>query len=654
MSDTGRETRGSGYVFGSFVLDLTRFELRRGEQRVELQPKVFAVLRLLVEAAPRTVPKEEILDTVWADVVTGDEVLTKAISQARQALSRVSPGEEVIRTVRGRGYGIALDVAPLDAAADPELEASAAAPRAPAPAEAVEPLAEAPRPPRRFGPLLVAGGIGGAALAVLVAAGVYLALPTELPFAPARPAAGPGSAPPPTAVAVLAFSDLSPEGDHTYLAHGISEDLIANLSRQADLHVAARTSAFAFADEPTAITEIGRRLGVGSVVEGSVRVVGDRLRVSAQLVRAHDGFQLWGDRFDRPLDDVLGVQDDIANQIARELEARLSPVVRSPRRDGSMQAYLLTLRGRKAILKRTPEGVDEAIELYGQAVAADPGSAEAQAGLASSLGYKWGSFSAEPRTSELLARAEEHARLAVAADPASATAHKQLAVVMEVRHRDWPAALALYDRALELNPGHHDALVARAGLLLKLGRFDEAHPLLLRAVEQDPLGASVHQMLGRLLFYRTEYDAALTSLHRSWAISTGPDIPSLLSKAYGRKGMERESSEALMLAFPPGQRPGFRILARTLGTVGFLRFMMDVVEWRTGSRCGTVPWTGSHVFAYTGEVERMLECLNEAEQRHFWYVRVEPAFDPYRKDPRFVALLERAGFGDDAIASAGH
>ena len=109
----------------------------------------------------------------------------------------------------------------------------------------------------------------------------------------------------------------------------------------------------------------------------------------------------------------------------------------------------------------------------------------------------------------------------------------------------------------------------------------------------------------------------------------------------------------LAVAGGTGLRPGFRVLARTLGTVGFLRFMMDVVEWRTGSRCGTDPWTGSHVFAYTGEVDRMLECLTEAEKRHFWYVRVEPAFDAYRRDPRFVALLEGAGFGDEAVASAG-
>ena len=558
----------SGYQFGPFTLDLERFELRAGAERVELQPKVFAVLRLLVAAAPRTVPKEEILDTVWADVVTGDEVLTKAISQARTALARISPGEEVIRTVRGRGYGLALPVRLLEAAA----EASPLGGSVQESGEGAPPEATVRSPGRRFGPALWAGAIGGALLAVATATLVYLAIPTPLPFAEAAGLDPAQAAPPATAVAVLAFSDLSPEGDHTYLAHGISEDLIAALSRLPDLQVAARTSAFAFAADPISVVEIGRRLGVGSVVEGSVRVVGDRLRVSARLVRTHDGFELWGDRFDRPLGDVLGVQDEIAAALAGELQARLVPIARPPQAETSMQAYLLIRRARAAELRRTREGQDEAVGLYEQAVALSPQSAEAHAGLAGALGAEWGSFSVEPRTSELLVRAEQHARLALAADPGSAMAHRTLGAVLDGRHRDWPGAERSYQRALELHPGHHETMVSYASLLMRLGRFDEALPLLQRAVSLDPLNANVNQMLGRLHFYRTEYDAALAALHRSYAISPGPEVPSLLSKAYGRKGMERESGEALLLALPAATRPFYRILVRSLGTVRFLRF----------------------------------------------------------------------------------
>jgi len=641
------------YRFGEHTLDQDLFELRCGDRRIDVQPKVLEVLGYLLENADRAVPKEEILEALWPDIAVGDAALTRAISHARRALGDQDRDEGIIRTVRGRGYRIGIPVVREKAstalpAAPPEPEQSqeppreSAAPTAgsvdlsePSPSEA-----NAHRVGQRW--MIWAGGLA----AVFLGLGIWLGRAPE--SSPAEAVMPPRVARPPprTAVAVLPFDYLSGDGME-HLADGFTEAIITALSRSPELQVAARTSSFTFKGRHQDVRSVGTQLGVGSVLEGSVRVEGGRLRVTAQLVEASGGFHLWSEVYDRAPDDIFAVQDEIAAAIAAELQGTLADEpAPSPAQASSFEAYQLYLRGRSRWALKTESGLDEARELFQRALALDPDYAAAHSGLSDVYRNTWSYVRAEPRDGPLLARAEEEARLALALDRMNAEAHASLASAVQDRHRDWEQAEALFLRALELNVGWAVGHLSYGTFLLIRGRLDEARPHLNRALELDPLSPMANTQVGRAALYAGDPEAASVALRRALELNPNdPTAPRLLYLAYEARGMPAQARETYLHRIPKSVRPLLRAVARAFGNAAAVRCIVSLARVYPGlSPDG--PWGIALGLAYLGDDEPMYDQLELAEVKDLSHIRLDPVFDPYRRDPRFVDLIDRTGYGE--------
>lgn len=629
------------YLFASFELDPGAYTLRAGEDQLELRPKVFETLCFLVERAPSVASKDDLLAAVWSDVATTEESLTQVISQARKALAAFEPNTELIRTVRGHGYGMAVPVQRVEPLAQ---DAVAAAP-------AVAPgTSESHHPPSklRWGRSAIALGAVGLLLTLAALARDPGVLPP-----PTRPEVSIPIAPGPAAsIAVLPFLDLSPSGDLQYLGDGLAEELIDALAAIPGLAVASRTSAFAQRDLGKGIKAVGANLGVSTLVEGSVRVADDRIRTTVQLIRASDGFHIWSKTFDRELAGLIGLQNELAQSVAAELSPRLIDRGLNEDHPVSANAKLLFLRARAQMVTPSREGLTVAVETLERAVAIEPEYAAAWAALAEANLQLWLEHQRdEPRTSLYLEIADQAIQNAVAIAPDEPRTQRVLGKVLYYRHRDWKAAGRAMRRAIALAPQDVAVHTTYASTLAKAGRTDEALDTVLRGMQDDPMRPSANKLLARVYYQRAEYDKAIALLHRVRALNPhDPDIASLLTRCYHAQGRMAEAREAMLLWFSEPLRSVLRVPARLLGPEKSLRALLQVLIWRDGAPCGGMPWPAAHTYAGTGEVEPMLVCLEQASQRSLFYIAVEPVFDPYRGDPRFQALLEREGYGDSQLA----
>jgi TolB-like protein len=327
-------------------------------------------------------------------------------------------------------------------------------------------------------------------------------------------------------LAVLPLLDLSAARDREYFADGMTEALIAELSRLPDLKVISRTSAMTYKGSSRTLPDIARRLGVDAVVEGSVSVDHDRVRVTAQLIDARTDRHLWAENYERSLDETLALQAELASAIAQQVEAKLTPQQaarwRAPGRvDRSAQdAYL---RGRHFWNQRTREGFAKARDSFEAAVAADPSYALAHAGLADTYGLMsiQGYDLVPPQ--EAMSRAREEAKRALELDDSLAEPHASLAWVNFNYDWDFAAAEREFKRAITLNPGYATAHQWYANLLCILGRFDEASLEIGRALELDPLSRVINNEAGWPLGYLGHHEEAIAQYRR--ALDLDPQYP---------------------------------------------------------------------------------------------------------------------------------
>jgi TolB-like protein/Tfp pilus assembly protein PilF len=311
-------------------------------------------------------------------------------------------------------------------------------------------------------------------------------------------------------VAVLPFADMSPDGDQEYFADGMAEEILNVLTRIPELRVAARTSSFSYRGSSKDVREIGRELGVGAVLEGSVRRDGDQVRITAQLINADDGFHLWSDTYTRELSGVFAVQDDISHAIVEALEVSLiggtgTALVSEPTE--SPAAYDEFLRGRYEWNRRGKKGMNAALTHFGRAVELDPDFAPAWAGLAHTWGLIW-IYDDEKSYRESLPRARIAADRAVELDPDLPEAHTGLAWATT----DVPESERALRRAIELNPQYAAAHQWLGELLSDLGYHEEALREGRLAVQLDPLSLAGNLDLGRDLMRARQYDEAIEQL----------------------------------------------------------------------------------------------------------------------------------------------
>ena len=309
-------------------------------------------------------------------------------------------------------------------------------------------------------------------------------------------------------IAVLPFVNMSADPEQEYFCDGLAEELIDALARLEGLRVVGRTSSFQFRGKGHDLREIGEKLRVKTVFEGSVRKAGNRLRINAQLINAVDGYHLWSERYDRTLEDVFAVQDEIARTVVEKLKVKLlgeSDVPTIKRSIDNLDAYNLCLKGRYYQWRLTGVALEKGLECFTQALALEPGYAQARAGIAQ-VQAVWAVLSfAAP---DVLPEAKEAALKAIEIDEAVADAHFSLATVFEWYEWNWVQAEREYRRALELDPGHTYARSNLAQLLAKVGRAEDAVAEARHAITLDPLSLHSRYQLSLVLLLARQFEEA--------------------------------------------------------------------------------------------------------------------------------------------------
>jgi adenylate cyclase len=363
-------------------------------------------------------------------------------------------------------------------------------------------------------------GVLALAASTLLLGGAWLALADRGPDRGPPPGAwspSPGGVP---SLAVIPFADLAADPDDAWFADGLTEEVLNRLARTPGLKVAGRTSSFQFKGHDEDLRVVGARLGVGHILEGSVRRVGSRLRITAQLVSVADGFHLWSDSFDRELDDVFAIQDDIARAIVDALRLELDATPASGAPTENLAAYERLLQARTLIARRGAESLHRAILLLDEAVRLDPAFAPAWGALAQAHSVVYW-YDATVSRASALARAEAAAQRALQLDPKLASAHQVQGDVLRDRYR-WLEAEDSYRRALALSPNDVEANSQYGQMLQWLGRAGVAIPFMERATELDPLASVPSATLGALLHVTGDFDAGLALVRR--ARSLAPDV----------------------------------------------------------------------------------------------------------------------------------
>jgi serine/threonine protein kinase/tetratricopeptide (TPR) repeat protein len=480
--------------------------------------------------------------------------------------------------------------------------------------------------------------IVAAAVVVLAVLGIYLFYPKSVPTLVKN-----------KSVAVLPFKNLSDSKEDEYFSDGITDDIIAQLSKIADLKVISRTSVMQYKGVSKNVREIGRELDIGTVLEGSVRRAGNQIRIVAQLIDASNEGHLWADTYDKEMTQIFAIQSDVAQRIAAALEARLSLAEKGrieKKQTENTEAYQLYLKGRFYWNKRTVPDLQKSIEYFDQAIEKDQYYALAFSGLANSY-VVLPAFGLSAR--EYYQKAQQAATKALEFDSTLAEVHTVLGNIKENQY-DWTNAESEYKRAIELNPSYPTAHQWYSGLLVTLGRFNDAITEAKRAAELDPLSLIINYNLCTTLLYMRQYEQAIDQCNKG--IELDPNFP----WSYYARGMVTEVQGKLDEAIKDYQKA--RLFSHndpsTLGDIGrscarvgrkedALKTLRELREYYKQGY--SVSLHIANVYYGLGDKERTFEWLGRSiqDEAGLSVDSNNPLWDDIRSDPRFIALLKKIG-----------
>jgi len=457
-------------------------------------------------------------------------------------------------------------------------------------------------------------------------------------------------------IAVLPFANLSGNEELEYFSDGLSEELLNALAGVEDLRVAARTSSFAFKGKNTDIRSIADSLGVETVLEGSVRRSGDRVRITVQLIDAGHGFHLWSNEYDRDLEDVFATQDEIAAAVTEALVPRLRAADVPTTRGGTQNvaAYDEYLKGREKWLTRNVELLREAIEHHRTAVRLDPDFALAWSGLADAIdALVWRDIESK----HLLPEGRLAALRALAIDPQMAEGWVSAGILAAEFDDDHELGELALRRALQLRPSYANANQQLSGLLTNVGRVEDGRPFIEKAVELDPLAGFFRLNHGDLLSVAGEWERARRAWERAEELSgdgNGANKLLVFARPIGLSVTEAEDVAERMAAGYGLPNPAeWRVLGRAFVTgtaVDSSLALLDRSQELPARRA--IP-----LRLQLGQRDATLAYLEEMRREgagDVWRIGVYPEWDPLRDDPRFVALVKEIGIpnGYDPVAKA--
>jgi len=467
---------------------------------------------------------------------------------------------------------------------------------------------------------------------------------------PEREVAPPTSIPSKASVAVLPFVNMSGDPENEYFSDGLSEELLNVLSKINALKVAARTSSFFFKGQTGDIAEIARRLGVASVLEGSVRQSGSRVRITAQLINAADGYHLWSETYDRELDDIFAVQDDIASSVAAALKVRLLDEESDYQSVGgtddtrAFQAYLLGVHYRKRG-SSDEASLHKALEAFGEALQLDPGYAQAYAGLA----YTWDQLATNSfvKFEEGIANSMKAARQAVEVEPRLADGHMMIGRLLLHYKLDRKGAYEAISNAVKLNPGNPDVQIEYARITSYFGEVEASIAAARRAVELDPVSLFAHHFLGHVMYFGRRYDEAIPVFRD--VLKLDPVYPRpryTLGMCLYMKG-ETQAALAEIRNEPLSwmRHSGSAIVLHRLGRIEEARTSRDLLVREDDEEYAI--YQQAQIYAQWGDGDRAIECLNKSRTLRdpgLSQMCVDPLLDPVREHPGFVKLLADVGF----------
>jgi TolB-like protein/DNA-binding winged helix-turn-helix (wHTH) protein/Tfp pilus assembly protein PilF len=632
--------------FGVIELDLKTGELRKAGVLLHLPPQPFKILALLASRPGQLVTREEIQQEIWGSetFVDFELGLNAAIKTIRDVLGDDPETPRYIQTLPRRGYRFIapVDVAPPSPAAS--VAAMSSLPGAGGDTGATAPAVEAVRHPpleKRWVLVLTAGGL--VAMAAVVLALNVAGLRDRLLGKPAPPRI--------ESIAVLPLENLSHDPEQEYFADGMTEELITNLGKISALRVISRTSVMHYKRTKKTLPDIARELNVDALVEGTVQREGNRVRITANLLHAPTDRHLWAESYERDLRDVLALQSELAQTIAREIEIKVTPEEHerlARTRPVDPEAHEFYLKGLYFWDRRSGGGLDKAIKFFQQAIEKDPGYCLAYAGLADAYSSQVAWDVLPPKEGSARGRAAAEKALQ---DDKLAEAHVSLAFVMTY-DRDLLGAEKEFRRGIQLNPGYARGHLFFAIALAKMGRVDAALAEVNRAHDLDPLSLITTAVSGWILYVARRYDQAVkreqqalgmdpnfAGAHSYLGVAYEQELKYTLAieefqKAVTLSGGSPSSVGALGHAYAASgnKAEALRVLRR-------LREQSNIVYVSSFSRAMVYTGLGEKELAFT-----WLQSAFEERDPGLMNLMVDPQLDPLRSDPRFQDLLRRMNF----------
>lgn len=629
------------YIFGEFVVDAAAFELQRNGERVHLERIPMELLLLLVSRQGDLVSREEIIEKLWGNQIFIDTntAINVAVRKVRHALDDNFESPHYILTVPAKGYRFIAPIS-VEPARHPEGDPDALAsnPAQPHVATEVDEQLGSGRSRQRWWIW--------AAAAIILAAATVAVLRMKRHTPTAKPM-----------FVVLPFQNLTGDPNQEYIADGMTEEMITQIGGLDPEHIGviARTSSMQFKATHKSTAEIARELGVGYLLEGSVRRAGDHMRVTAQLIQASDQTHLWAADYDSDLSDLLRIESDIAIAVAGQVQQRLDATSRARfARPVAPEAQTAYFRGLADWNLRTSSSIADAISEFQRAIAADPNYALPYAALARC--YVIGPVYGVGNPVETMPLAREFATRALKLDPDLAEAHSVLAMVAAHYDYDWPTAEREFFAALRLNPSDPYAHFFYSNSFLSPhGRHNEAISEMQKTIALDPLSPPFQAFLIRTYIWARRYDDARSQFEK--VIEVAPNMPLLHERAahlFGYTGNLQEAIEEDARARLLSGQQAEQVIAEKDLQMAALRQGGAQGYWRAQLRLSremfqppeayAKPFGLAVIYARLGLKDLALSSLERAfdsRDVQLTEINVEPAFDGLHDDPRFRLLLRR-------------